>query len=175
MMNEIEQKVRETIDSIITLYKDNPDRWKYEREVHYAFFELLFDKLKPEEIKNRFRWELSSGHPSYGKRENDSAWIDLVVFIDYSKFVAVEIELDSGAGIAFENELDKCIRKLKDTPICKDNMEKGFIVPLIRRFRRQAYKGITYEQLFEEQIYKAKQGIGGYPIEIIKDGIILPD
>ena len=169
----IERKIRDAISDLIELYRIDPYRWKNERFAHYDFFRILFDYFEPDEIRNYFRWEYPVGVPSYGSGRKSAA-IDIVYEVDSEKWIAIEIEL-TGAGKSLEEELIKCIAKLKSSPECKKHMYVGFIIPLTAREKHKRARGYgkSYEDLLKETVNRAKERIGDNPIEIITDGILL--
>lgn len=173
-----EDRIRRVIDNLIKLFRENTNRWDvkgniYECYAHYDFFRLLFNEFSADEIKDNFKWELPVGKPEYGK-SNKTAFVDLVMYIDNEEFIAIEIESVS-QGIALENELKKCVVKLKTTLLCQQFMTKGYIVPLMCRERNKIARGysMTYSELCERQLNDAQNEIGNSPIELVREGIIL--
>ena len=47
--DEVDKKIRATIDKIIEKFKDNHQTWNDERHVHYDFFKWKFDRAKAAE------------------------------------------------------------------------------------------------------------------------------
>lgn len=167
-----EREIREVITRFINLYKEDQNRWENERQSHYDFFTFLFDVFEPDEIKNKFKWEYPVGVPDYGTGNKEAA-VDIVFTDDLGNWIAIEIEL-VGAGKGLEDELIKCVRKLRTAPKC-GNM-KGYIIPLLAREagkKARGYKGKTYSEICNDAVAKAKKEIGDSPIEIIEDGILL--
>jgi len=168
----IERSVVNTVNRLVQLFRQRPDRWANERQAHYDFFTLLLQELTADEIIERFRWEYPVGVPSYG-RGRRPAMIDIIVTTDHDKWVAVEIELVS-AGRTFEGELSRCIRKLQSSPVCQNSMVRGYIVPLLARYgrrRARAYRK-SYSELLREHIDHARRIIRNSRIVIIKEGIL---
>lgn len=169
-----EREIKNVINSFIGLYKEDQNRWENERYSHYDFFKLLFDFFEPEEIRNRFKWEYPVGVPDYGTG-NKGAAVDIVFTDDFGKWIAIEIEL-VGAGKGLEDELIKCVRKLKTAPICRKHMTKGYVIPLLKREagkKARGYGGKTFSDICNGAVNNAKKEIGNFPIEVITDGILL--
>jgi|GEM_PF-3254081 len=167
------EKIRNVIDNLIKLFKENPDRWENERFTHYDFFRLLFNEFTSDEIKDNFMWEYPVGKPSYGTG-NKSAAVDLAINIDNEKWIAIEIEL-VGPGKGLEKELKTCIDKLKTAPLCQKFMEKGYIVPLLDRKCDKIARGysMSYSELCQKTLNDAQNMIGDSPIELVNEGIVL--
>jgi hypothetical protein len=140
----IEVKIRNILDGLIQLFRENPNRWENERMAHHDFFRLLFSEFTPEEIRDRFRWEYPVGVPSYGKGGKPAA-VDIVLMVDDEKWIAVEIEL-VGAGQALRQELERCVLKLKSAPECQKSMLKGYVVPLVARSEGRIARGYRARQ-----------------------------
>jgi len=167
-----EERIREVINRFINLYKENPNRWKNERQSHHEFFQLLFSTFAPDEIKNNFKWEYPVGVPSYGTGSKEAA-VDIVFVSGGGKWIAIEIEL-VGAGKELEDELIKCVSKLKTAYECRKCMRKGYIVPLLVRKAGKKARGygISYSELCEKTIKEAEKEIKNSPIEIVRGGIL---
>jgi len=167
-------KIEKVINRFIGLYKEDTNRWENERFSHYDFFKLLFDVFNPQETREKFKWEYPIGVPSYAKI-NREAKVDIVFLDDSKELIAIEIEL-TNAGKQFENELMRCIQKLKTSPKHGEHMVKGYIIPLLKRDgdkKARGYGGKTYREVCGEATKKAENEIGNFPIKIIRDGILL--
>lgn len=171
---EVNKKIRATIDRIIKKFKENPSAWNDERQVHYDFFKLLFDQFSPEEVKENFVWEYQVGRPSYASG-NKVAEVDLGMFCGNGNWIAVEFEFNLSPGDDLEEELIRCIEKLQTSPKCLDSMFRGYVVPLLRRDGQATARGygITYSELCAKNIQKAEISIRVSNIKLISDGIIL--
>ncbi|MBI5001511.1 MAG: hypothetical protein HZB92_08335 [Euryarchaeota archaeon] len=170
-----EEKIRKVIDKLIAQFKERPDRWTVEREIHWEFFRLLFTEFRPEEIKNKFRWEVPVGKPGYAKGKTEAA-VDLVWMSAPDKWMCVEIEANLSAGDQLGEELKKCVEKLTTIPPArKAKIASGYVVPLVHcRTPDKKAKGynMNYRCLIEKNITDAKGLIGLADIEIVKDGIV---
>ncbi len=166
-------KIRKTIEDITRLYRENPNRWRNERAVHYEFFFLLFERFDPEEIKKNFMWELPVGVPSYGNRV---AYVDLAFKDAEARWIAIEIEHGVSPGVSLGSELEKCVLKLETAPRCAD-LIKGFIVPLVCRFpdhtatnkpTKLSYKELIWKNICDAENHIQRDDI----IEIVKSGVV---
>ncbi|HEC82768.1 MAG TPA: hypothetical protein ENI53_02670 [Thermoplasmatales archaeon] len=167
-------KIEEIINRFIDLYKKDTNIWENERFSHYDFFKLLFDFFDPQEIREKFKWEYPIGVPSYAKINRD-AKVDIIFLDDSKELIAIEIELTS-AGKQFENELIKCVQKLKTPPKHGEHMVKGYIIPLLKRNENKkvrGYGGKNYREVCEDAINKAENEIDDFPIKIVREGILL--
>jgi len=175
--DNVDKKIRATIEKIIKKFKENPQAWNDERQVHYDFFKLLFDVFSPEEVKENFVWEYRVGRPSYASG-NKVAEVDLGMFCGNGNWIAVEFEFDLSPGDkkgGLEKELIRCIEKLQSSPKCLNSMFRGYVVPLLRRDGQAIARGygITYPELCTKNIQKAENSIRISNIKLILDGIIL--
>ena len=168
--DEVDKKIRATIDKIIEKYKGNHQTWNDERHVHYDFFKFLFDEFPPEQIKRNFVWEYQVGKP---KEE-----VDLGMFCGNRNLVLVDFKLNLSPGDkkeGLEKELIKCIEKLQSSPKCLKSMFRGYVVPLLYRDAQATaprYNGITYQELCSKNIQKAENSIKVSNIKLISDGVM---
>lgn len=178
-MNDKSEKIKKILYDLIDKFKENPDRWSNEKDIHYEFFSLLFDYFSPQEIRNNFRWEYSVKVPDYGTGST-SAKVDLCYFVSEGKFIAIEIEGpyqspgDKKGGM--RDEIEKCIRKLHSAPICCSNLKIGYVVPFYywkdRSQKARRYDGKTYGELIDENFQNAERFLKEFDnVVLIKDGV----
>jgi len=164
--DEVDKKIRATIERIIEKFKDNHQAWNDERHVHYDFFKLLFNVFSSEEIKRNFVWEYRVGGPT-------TETIDLVMFCGNKNLVSVDFKLFKSPGDKLEEEL---IKHIKIQSKYKDYLFRGYVVPLYYYRNGQATAqnyGMTYQELCSKNIKEAKKSIKVSNIKLISDGIIL--
>lgn len=165
--DEVDKKIRATIDKIIKKFKKDPSAWNDERHVHYGFFKFLFDEFPPEQIKRNFVWEYQVGKP----KED----VDLGMFCGNRKWVSVDFKLNLSPGKELKKELIRCIEKLQSSPKCEDSLFRGYVVPLLYRRDGQAIAqryGITYHELCSKNLQEAENSIRVLNIKLISDGVI---
>lgn len=167
---EVNKKIRATIDRTIEKFKDNHQAWEDERHVHYDFFKFLFDVdvFSPEQIKTNFVWEYQKGEPAYSRT------IALVMFCGKNKMVSIDFKLDKSPNVLRKKLIDHIEIQSK----YKDSLFRGYIVPLYYYRNGQAVAqkqnhNMTYQELLSEIIKEAKQSIKDQRIELIEAGIIL--
>ena len=169
---EVNKKIRATIDEIIKKFKKDHQAWKDERDVHYAFFKLLFDIFPWEEVKENFVWE-------YRKRGQPRSWTIALVMRcgkNKSKMVSVDLKLDKTP-----NDLrEKLIKHIKILHEYKDSLFRGYVVPLYYCRDCQAVapkqnQNMTYEKLLSKIVKQAKESIKVSNIKLISDGIVRND
>lgn len=165
-----EDKIRKVIHNLIELYTENPDRWKGKRFVLYEFLELLRGEFPSDFINKNFKWDLPLGVPKYGGQ--NPARVNLALFVDNERWIGIQILYKVSWGKTIESELVKCVSKLRTSPECK-NMIKGFVLPMNEMEEQKIARSynMTYKELWEKTLNKAKGEIKNAPIEIIEDGI----
>jgi len=167
---EVNKKIRASIDRIIEKFKGNHQAWKDERQVHYDFFKFLFDVFSAEEIKRNFVWEYR-----YRVGGSTSETIDLVMFCGNRNMVAVDFKLPKSLGKGIKENLIKHI-KIQSNYI--DSLFRGYVVPLYYHRDGQAAAqkqnhDMTIRELSSKVIKQAKESIKDPRIELIEAGIIL--
>ena len=165
---EVNKKIRATIDRIIEKFKGNHEAWEDERHVHYDFFKLLFDVFSAEEIKRNFVWEYRIGGSTMET-------IDLVMFCGNRNMVAVDFKLPKSPGKDFKEEL---IKHIKIQSNYMASLFRGYVVPLYYHRDGQAVAqkqnhDMTYRELLSKIIKQAKESIKDPRIVLIEAGIIL--
>ena len=190
------REVREVIDDLIERFKEKTE-WNSKMEIKnefislicnefnwknediYKYLEMKFPVGKPmyrtrditkQEIENNFKFEQI---PQFSRRKR-SATVDLIIKKDYGKFIAIEFKyISSGKNLV--NELLKCVCKFRTTDECIQNMEKGYIIPLLKRKRNRKASGydMMSPKLCKKILKYIDNEIGDSPIELIENGIIL--
>ena len=164
---EVNKKIRATIDKIIEKFKSKKYGWKGDRHVHYDFFKFLFDAFHPEQIKRNFVWE-------YRKVGPNSRTIALVMFCGKGKMVAVDFKFIKSPGDKVTEALIKHIEIQYEN---EDSLFKGYVVPLYycpddqAEAPKQDYN-MTYQELLSKIVKQSKESIKDQRIELISDGVM---